>query len=61
MLRLTLFLDSQEEFLYTPSPKKRVLIKWAEVKNTGSSPVPSNDTVRFWVTGPGWSGTHWVG
>ncbi len=34
---------------------------WAQVENTGSSALPSDARVRFWVTGPGWSGTHWVG
>ena len=31
------------------------------VKNTGSSPLPSDAEVRFWVDGPNWSGDHWVG
>jgi len=34
---------------------------WAQVKNTGSSGLPSNAKVWYWVTGPSWSGTHWVG
>jgi hypothetical protein len=33
----------------------------AEVKNTGSSSLPSNSKVWFYVTGPSWTGTHWVG
>ena len=34
---------------------------WAEVKNTGSSALPSNAKVWFYVDGPNWSGTNWVG
>ena len=34
---------------------------WAEVKNTGSSALPSNAKVWFYVDGPGWSGSNWVG
>jgi hypothetical protein len=34
---------------------------WAQVKNTSSPALPSDAKVRFWVIGPGWSGSHWVG
>ena len=34
---------------------------WAYVKNTGSFVMPSDAKVWFWVDGPNWSGTHWVG
>jgi hypothetical protein len=34
---------------------------WAQVKNTGNIPLPSNASVWFWVGSPSWSGTHWVG
>ncbi len=34
---------------------------WAQVKNTSSPALPSDAKVRFWVTGPSWSGSHWVG
>ena len=34
---------------------------WAQVQNTGSSALPSNATGWFYVDGPGWSGTNWVG
>ena len=34
---------------------------WAEVKNTGDSSLPPTARVWFYVTGPSWSGTHWVG
>ena len=34
---------------------------WVDVENTSSSALPSDAKVRFWVTGPGWSGSHWVG
>ena len=32
-----------------------------DVKNTGSSALPSNGEVWFYVDGPGWQGSHWVG
>ncbi len=34
---------------------------WVEVENTDAGTLPSGAKVWFWVTGPGWSGTHWVG
>jgi hypothetical protein len=34
---------------------------WAEVKNMTDAALPSNAKVWFWVTGPSWSGTHWIG
>ncbi len=34
---------------------------WVDVENTSSSVLPSDAKVRFWVNGPGWSGSHWVG
>ncbi len=34
---------------------------WVQVKNNDSSALPSDAKVRFWVTGPGWSGSGWVG
>ena len=34
---------------------------WAEVKNTGASNLPADATVWFWVSGPNWSGSNWVG
>ena len=34
---------------------------WAEVKNTGTVAMCTDVKVRFWVDGPGWSGSHWVG
>ena len=34
---------------------------WAKMKNTGTATLPSNTSVWFWVTGPSWSGNHWVG
>ena len=34
---------------------------WAQVKNTGSSALPSTAKVWFYVDGPSWSGTQWVG
>jgi len=34
---------------------------WAKVKNTGYSSLPSTARVWFWVTGPSWSGSHWIG
>ena len=34
---------------------------WAQVKNTGTSVLSSGTEVWFWVTGPYWSGDHWVG
>jgi hypothetical protein len=34
---------------------------WSQVKNTGSSVLPSSARVWYWVTGPSWSGSHWVG
>jgi parallel beta-helix repeat protein len=34
---------------------------WAQVKNTGSSTLPNNARAWFWVTGPSWSGSHWLG
>ena len=32
-----------------------------DVKNTGTSVLPSNAEVWFYVDGPGWQGSHWVG
>ena len=34
---------------------------WAQVQNSGSSALPSNGKVWFYVDGPSWSGAHWVG
>jgi hypothetical protein len=34
---------------------------WAQVKNLGTSALPSGAVVWFYVDGPAWSGTHWVG
>jgi hypothetical protein len=34
---------------------------WARVWNTGTSALPSNAYVWFYVSGPSWSGSHWVG
>jgi hypothetical protein len=34
---------------------------WAEVQNLDGSDLPSGTKVWFWVNGPGWSGSHWVG
>jgi len=34
---------------------------WAQVGNISLYALPSNATVWFWVTGPNWGGTHWVG
>jgi len=34
---------------------------WAQVKNTGSVTLPSSALVWFYVDGPSWSGSHWVG
>ncbi len=34
---------------------------WVDVENTSSSRLPSDAKVRFWMTGSGWSGSHWVG
>ena len=33
----------------------------AQVQNSGSSALPSNGKVWFYVDGPSWSGAHWVG
>ena len=32
-----------------------------DVKNTGTSALPSNAEVWFYVDGPGWTGSHWLG
>jgi hypothetical protein len=34
---------------------------WAEVRNSGASTLPSDAYVWFYVSGPGWVGSHWVG
>jgi hypothetical protein len=34
---------------------------WAQVQNNGSAALPSNTQVWFWVNGPNWTGSHWVG
>jgi hypothetical protein len=34
---------------------------WANVQNTGAGALPAGTQVWFWVSGPGWSGTNWVG
>ena len=32
-----------------------------DVKNTGTSVLTSNAEIWFYVDGPGWQGSHWVG
>ena len=34
---------------------------WGQVKNVSYSRLPSGAFLWFWVTGPSWSGDHWVG
>jgi hypothetical protein len=34
---------------------------WSEIKNVGFDSLPSNTLLWFWVTGPNWSGAHFVG
>lgn len=34
---------------------------WAQVRNTSSQAFPANTKVWFYVTGPNWIGSHWVG
>jgi hypothetical protein len=34
---------------------------WALVKNTGNTAFPSSTKIWFWMNGPGWSGSNWVG
>ena len=34
---------------------------WAQVQNNGLASLPSNTQAWFWVSGPNWTGTHWVG
>ncbi|HEX5475445.1 MAG TPA: S8 family serine peptidase [Vicinamibacterales bacterium] len=34
---------------------------WAHVTNAGDLPFPAGTLAWFYVDGPGWSGTHWVG
>ena len=34
---------------------------WTHVANVGSVPLPSNAVVWWYVDGPEWSGSHWVG
>jgi hypothetical protein len=41
--------------------KSQVSTLWAQVKNMGTINLPVSAKVWFWVTGPGWSGDHWVG
>ena len=36
-------------------------VLWAFVKNSGSATFPNDTKVWFWVSGPGWSGDHWIG
>ena len=34
---------------------------WARVKNTGTAALPASAKVLFYVTGPSWTGSHYVG
>ncbi len=34
---------------------------WAEIGNNQDTPLADGTRVWFWVTGPDWSGTHWIG
>ena len=34
---------------------------WARIENTGSSDLSANARVWFYVDGPDWDGSHWVG
>jgi subtilase family serine protease len=34
---------------------------WARVTNTGVAALPADATVWFYVDGPSWTGSHWIG
>jgi lysyl endopeptidase len=36
-------------------------VLWARVANTGATTFPAGSRVWFFVDGPGWTGSHWVG
>ncbi|HEX5475945.1 MAG TPA: trypsin-like peptidase domain-containing protein [Vicinamibacterales bacterium] len=42
-------------------PRAGSAILWAHVRNTGTVPLPAGAAVWFFVDGPSWSGSHWVG
>ena len=36
-------------------------VLWAKVRNDAATKPPTGSTVWFWVNGPGWEGSNWVG
>ena len=49
--------------VYPPGSVTRggTAVLWARVRNNGTSAPPAGTKVWFWVNGPGWTGSHWVG